>query len=349
MQKNFARSSELNQEFGLQLSTDPVVDRLLHTPEVSSSQSAIIVIGGSHASRLADKLGSTHPEVVDLSISGLTLSDRTVTDIQEELEAALAALNCHTITVVAHLYDNCLFKGSDYSGAPVDPIKQGRSYHIEGDLQVLDGDCFKEVFDTSLPLLKATKGHKLLLVGPLPRYVTYKCCDDDSHITNYDNDDYIDNVAAGVKERGIQLKNLVRTRRIACDIVVPLRAMGLDGDVPLEDRVRLWGSDPVHPSGEAYGNMAAAILELAAKPSEAAPVVNTPCRGKKRKADQARREEWTGGSEQIAPRLDTNRGGDWARGRAGHSGRQPTRSRGRGIGRRPRGGHPARGLWKRGW
>ena len=131
--------------------------------------------------------------------------------------------------------------------------------------------------------------------------------------------------------------------------MVPLRAMGLDGDVPLEDRVRLWGSDPVHPSGEAYGNMAAAILELAAKASEAAPVVNTPCRGKKRKADQARREEWTGGSEQIAPRLDTNRGGDWARGRAGHSGRHPTRSRGRGIGRRPRGGHPARGLWKRGW
>ena len=127
--------------------------------------------------------------------------------------------------------------------------------------------------------------------------------------------------------------------------MVLLRAMGLDGD----DRVWLWGSDPVHPSGEAYNHMAAAILEMAAKPSDGAPSVNIPGRRKKKKADQVRREEWTGGSEQIAPRLDTDRGGDWTRGRAGHSGQHPTRSRGRGIGRRPRGGHPARGLWKRGW
>ncbi len=93
----------------------------------------------------------------------------------------------------------------------------------------------------SLPLLKVTKGHNLVVIGPLPRYVTYKCCGDSGHITNYDDENYIDNVAAGVKERGIQLKNLLRTRRIGCEIVVPLAAMGLDGEVPLEDRVRLWG------------------------------------------------------------------------------------------------------------
>ena len=63
-------SSKLNHKVRLQLSTDSIVDRLLHTSKISSGLSAIIVLGGSHTSRLADKLGSAHPEVVDLKIVG---------------------------------------------------------------------------------------------------------------------------------------------------------------------------------------------------------------------------------------------------------------------------------------
>ncbi len=184
-----------------------MVDRLLHISEVCSSQKAIIVLGGSHTSRLADKLGFTHPEVVDLSISGLKLTETTVEDMMDEMAAAIADLKGHTITVVAQLSDYGIYKGSDHQGNPVNPVKVGRSYHIEEDLQVIDGDSFKELFDLSLPLLKATKGHNLVVIGPLPRYVTYKCCGDSCHITNYDDENYIDNVAACVKERGIQLKN----------------------------------------------------------------------------------------------------------------------------------------------
>ncbi len=73
-----------------------------------------------------------------------------------------------------------------------------------------------------------------MVIRPLPRYMTYKCCGESDHITNYEEEDFIDKVAAGVKERGIQLKNLLHTRRIGCDIVVPLAAMGLDGKVPLD-------------------------------------------------------------------------------------------------------------------
>ena len=58
---------ELNHELALQLDTEPKVDRLLHTPEVDKRQ-VIIVCGGSHACRLAEAIGATHPEVVDLSI-----------------------------------------------------------------------------------------------------------------------------------------------------------------------------------------------------------------------------------------------------------------------------------------
>ncbi len=45
---------------------------------------------------------------MDLSRSGLILSERTVNDLLEKLEAVLAEMKGHTIMVVAHLYDNCL-------------------------------------------------------------------------------------------------------------------------------------------------------------------------------------------------------------------------------------------------
>ncbi len=109
--------------------------------------------------------------------------------------------------MVAQLHDNSLFKGTNYRGAPADTIIISRSYHVEGNLQIVDGEAFKELFDLSLPLLKAAKGHNLVIIGLLPRYVTYRCCGDEGHLTNY-NKDYIDAVAAGVKEWGIQLKNL---------------------------------------------------------------------------------------------------------------------------------------------
>ena len=43
---------ELNSEFAHQLDTEPVLDRLVQTPEVSTSHT-IVFAGGSHASRIA--------------------------------------------------------------------------------------------------------------------------------------------------------------------------------------------------------------------------------------------------------------------------------------------------------
>ena len=58
---------ELNLELDLLLDSTPSTDRLLNNPEVNRRQ-VIIVGGGSHACRLAEAIGATHPEVVDLSI-----------------------------------------------------------------------------------------------------------------------------------------------------------------------------------------------------------------------------------------------------------------------------------------
>ena len=78
---------------------------------------------------------------------------------------------------------------------------------------------------------------------------------------------------------------MLGARRLKATLVNPLGAMGLGGQATLEDRVHLWGTDPVHPTATAYDNLAREVLRLASKQrpaTEAAPKVTD--RGTKGKA-----------------------------------------------------------------
>ena len=58
---------------------------------------------------------------------------------------------------------------------------------------------------------------------------------------------------------GIQLKNLLRTRRIKCaKLVNPAVLMGLltTPKASSERMSELWGTDPVHANKEGYDNLA---------------------------------------------------------------------------------------------
>ena len=79
---------ELNSEFALQLDTEPVLDRLVQTPEVSTSHT-IVFAGGSHASRIAEAARSAYPEVVDLCIGGWRLSKDSAAELAHDLTGVL--------------------------------------------------------------------------------------------------------------------------------------------------------------------------------------------------------------------------------------------------------------------
>ncbi len=48
----------------------------------------------------------------------------------------------------------------------------------------------KKALEAFTPLADAAKGARVVLMCPIPRYVRTKCCDDPSHITNFRNEDY---------------------------------------------------------------------------------------------------------------------------------------------------------------
>ena len=143
-------------------------------------------------------------------------------------------------------------------------MKRQGKYHILGDLQILIGHKLKLLFETAMPILRAARGARIILVGPLPQYIVGRCCSDSSHITNYDEDDYVKHISNTLKEVGIQLKNMLQMRRIkSAKLVNPAVLMGLRTTPrPTPDKmIKIWGLDPVHANKEGYSNIARCVLE----------------------------------------------------------------------------------------
>ena len=327
---------ELNLEFAMQLDTNPCTDRLLTTSEVIRSKT-IIIGGGSHAGRIAEAIRSTHPEVVDLSMSGWLLSENTASELASDISDALDDEEVEDPIVVLQIFDNALYKGT-LNGEIADPVKQQGRYHILGNLQILTGHELKLLFETAMPILRAARGARIILIGPLPRYVVGRCCSDSSHLTNYDEEDYVKYISNSLKEVGVQLKNMLQTRRIkSAKLVNPAVLMGLRTTPrPSPDKmIEIWGLDPVHANKEGYSNIARCVLEeaktdnvvFARKPSCSAAPGGTS----QGDSNPLRRESWTASSQKIADRRDAwkhPRGGGRQRGGGHRGGRGGQRGRG---------------------
>jgi len=72
-------------------------------------------------------------------------------------------------------------------GFPVKPEKSqiDGKYHIVGALQAAPAAVFEKILRDAEPLIKSANTAKVILVLPFPRYVTGKCCNDSSHISNH--------------------------------------------------------------------------------------------------------------------------------------------------------------------
>ena len=142
-----------------------------------------------------------------------------------------------------------------------------------------------------------------MIIGPMPRYAVAKCCEDPSHITNFNDDAYSTEMAARMNEIAKNIKNLIFTRRLkGVKLVNPIALMGNTG----EEALALWGQDPVHPSELAYQKMAREISGDISCQRTAAP--RSTLSAKPRPDNRtgvpgpSPRENWTSHTQHVATR-----------------------------------------------
>ncbi len=122
---------ELNEKFALQLDTCPCTDRSGHCAADSETDSEIVIAlaGSSHSSRLAGPLTDTYLKVVDVSVPGFHISEKSVELMVEDLTSALADLYDSKLWYLSSLLTIPSFSHATAMGKRTLP-KKGRTENI---------------------------------------------------------------------------------------------------------------------------------------------------------------------------------------------------------------------------
>jgi hypothetical protein len=99
--------------------TDSIPDILAH------GDKRFIIVGGSHAARLAECLDDTGIHVANLSIPGWTVTDANVDSMLALLEKVLAEKSDKKTVIVYQLFDNDTYFGTNSDGSCMKAFKQG--------------------------------------------------------------------------------------------------------------------------------------------------------------------------------------------------------------------------------
>jgi hypothetical protein len=320
---------ELNSNFVMDLDEDiEMVDKNTQEVGVESAEQqhkCFLVVGNSHASRLVCALEDLGHEAKLISTSGWAdnsdVSNSIAQLIKEEVE-----LNGSDLVVIYMLYDNEVYIVEHEDGELTSPIKIGGRFHINGKLAVVDRDRFKEIFNLSVPLLRAGGECPKLLISPLLRYITSPCCKEANHLTNYGGPEYALLLGEAVDNMKTWLKDFTYGKKIRnFKVICSNTSIGFDEEEEVEKKRKLkefWSSDPVHLSAPGYTKLASDIV----KKGESGLVRATSSLSEKRPGQPAskpppKRARWVEDDEATAPRNQRGHGRGHGRGRGFFGGR----------------------------
>jgi hypothetical protein len=328
---------ELNEKFMLELDEDvELADKLLvDQEEAVVVPKRYLVVGNSHANRVACALEDLGLDAKLISAAGWAgdpeLNNSIAQLVKEEVELAEGEL-----VIIYFLYDNEVYVVDHEDGEQTAPIKMSGSnkYHINGKLGVVDREKFKELFNISVPILRAGGDCAKLVISPLLRYITAPCCREAGHLTNFGGPEYAMLLGEAVENMKGWLRDLTFGKRIRnFKVVCSNTCIGFDEDEEVEKKKKLkeyWTSDPVHLSAAGYGKLASDIVKKGDQGMTRSVVTSEKRKEKVDKPTPApKRARWIEDDEVTAPR---DLGGHGGRGKFGW------RGRGRGRGWGPRGG-----------
>ena len=182
---------------------------------------------------------------------GWRLSETRAADLAADIATALDDDGSGTL-VILWIFDNAAYVAVDEAGRPSLPHKEEGRYHVKGALKVVDDERAKELLFESLQIVRACKKATVILLAPLLRYVSGRCCDDSSHLTNYGDGDFMATLGSGIKKFTLQMRGMLYARKLRNATMLSSTAnMGftgaVDSDSEVDDLILKWGKDPVHP------------------------------------------------------------------------------------------------------
>ena len=247
----------LNSAFSIDLCLHPCMERDMDIVKdrlgADLDEAHYLVLGGSHAGRLANALGESGASVDRITSGGWKITADNVKCMLKKIEQTQTKPDL----VVVQVLDNSSYFSMSEEGLLSLPVTlaDGR-YHLQGEMKLANREQTLALLKLINPILKAVPGAKTLLVTCLPRYTAAPCCGDGSH---WDG--------TGKAERTRLLSELTAMKRTIRSFLF----MEKLSNVSLVDPIPVCGAledsafaDSVHLTTDKYGVLANHILELSA-------------------------------------------------------------------------------------
>ena len=77
---------------------------------------------------------------------------------------------------------------------------------------MVSAEEFKALFALALKIIRAAQQAKVILISPMYRYVTGRCCRDDSHISNFEEPEFTKRLGNSMQALGKQLAQALEER-----------------------------------------------------------------------------------------------------------------------------------------
>jgi hypothetical protein len=145
------------------------------------------------------------------------------------------------------------------------PIKLPGSsrYHVNGKLAMVSREQFRDIYNISVPLLRAGGDNAKLIVSPLPRYTTAPCCRAPGHLTNFGGKEYAKKMGRRLADLKEWLKDFTYGKKIRnFKVVCSLTAIGLDENydaISKKELKEIVTTDPVHLAAGGYEKLATCL------------------------------------------------------------------------------------------
>jgi hypothetical protein len=177
--------SEINDTFGFSLDTDPQLSRKNVAVCEKSLKRRYVVIGAKHTKRIAGGLVAKGHSVCDLSVPGWKADTTSVSQVCAKLSTV--SLTDSDVVIFDPL-SNSAFCGTDDEGAPKTISKDHTGkYHCEGHLSTITSQMCSIKLRLCDPIIEVIKKSHVILLSPIPRYITTRCCGDKSHLQNFES------------------------------------------------------------------------------------------------------------------------------------------------------------------
>ena len=312
--------SELNEAFGLELDENPSFERstdaLKDLARARMSELTFLVIGGSHADRLADALCATAPFVERETVGGWKVSKANVSALVEKLtDSAL-----EPDIVVLQCLDNNAFFCQEEDGSLTLPKKGlDNHFHVVGELKVATTEQSRQLAKLLTPLVKVFPNATKILVTPLPRYTVVPCCEEESHLVGRGKE-----MAARIRADLATMKRALRTAFFS-EKAGPVSWLD-PADIPGTEDAKTY-TDSVHLRESWYASLADRIKSMAAGSPMQGPSASQSADTPGRKRKRAGEDQGHSGSFPAARRGSFRGTGSFRGGRGG-----PRRGSGSGSG-----------------